>query len=61
MEAVCEEPNCSDDCEGYKGNWQLCTVGCEGTKTLSCPNVTFGCYEANDQCEDVGNCVNDLI
>lgn len=56
---VCKDPACADDCQNLQQNAALCKVGCDGTKTLSCTNLTFGCYASSTDCVKVGNCIND--
>ncbi|MBV1862167.1 MAG: hypothetical protein KUG77_27360, partial [Nannocystaceae bacterium] len=54
--AVCAANACDEQCTGVESDATLCGAACEGTKGLNCSNVVFGCYAANNSCEDVGSC-----
>lgn len=54
--AVCES-GCAGQCEGITLDPTLCGAACEGTKAQRCTNLVFGCYDNNNTCESVGNCV----
>ncbi len=59
--AVCAKGDCGAQCTGLNQDVGLCTTACEATKTLSCTNVTFGCYASSSDCTAVGSCVNGKI
>ena len=56
---ACGAGGCTDQCTGMESDPQLCSAACEGTKAMHCSNVVFGCYAQSDDCDTVGNCVND--
>ena len=52
---VCDS-GCAGQCEGL-GDPASCAAACEGTKAQRCTNLIFGCYDNNNTCDGVGNCV----
>jgi hypothetical protein len=54
--ALCES-GCMGECEGINLDPTLCAAACEGAKGQRCTNLVFGCYDENDTCESVSNCV----
>ncbi len=48
---------CAGQCEGITLDPTLCAAACEGTKDKRCTNLVFGCYDQNNTCDGVGNCV----
>ncbi|MEZ4427288.1 MAG: hypothetical protein R3A51_06260 [Nannocystaceae bacterium] len=59
---VCASGDCDvgDACTPANQDVATCQLGCNGSKSLSCPNVVFGCYASNATCEEVGLCVDEL-
>ncbi|MBW2459908.1 MAG: hypothetical protein JRI68_35790 [Deltaproteobacteria bacterium] len=57
--SVCGAGGCTDQCTGMESDPTLCSAGCEGTKNMHCTNLVFGCYASSDDCNTVGNCVQD--
>lgn len=56
--ALCADNDCDAQCSGLNQDVALCTAACEGTKNMSCSNVTFGCYTMDGTCDGVGTCVD---
>ena len=56
--AVCDANACDENCTGLESDAMLCMAACEGTKAMSCSNLTFGCYADNVTCDAVGECFN---
>ena len=55
VQVVCDS-GCAGQCEGIDSGAN-CVAACEGTKNLRCSNLIFGCYDTNNTCNGVGNCV----
>lgn len=53
---ICES-GCAGQCESIGLDPTLCGVVCEETKAQRCTNLIFGCYDQNDICESVSDCV----
>jgi hypothetical protein len=56
--SICSNNDCDAQCTGMEQDPTTCGAACEGTKTLSCTNLVFGCYATNTTCTDVGTCVD---
>lgn len=59
--SICANNDCDAQCTGMEQDPTLCAAGCEGTKTLNCTNLVFGCYATNTTCTDVGTCVDEHL
>ena len=55
---LCAGNDCDAQCTGLESDMTLCMAGCEGTKSLACSNVVFGCYAMDSTCDGVGGCVD---
>jgi hypothetical protein len=56
---VCANNACDENCQGQQTDMTLCVAGCQGSAGFHCSNLVFGCYQQNDVCTDVGQCVQD--
>ncbi|MBW2526593.1 MAG: hypothetical protein JRI23_20595 [Deltaproteobacteria bacterium] len=56
--AICSNNDCDAQCTGMEQDPTTCQAACNGTKTLNCTNLVFGCYATNTTCAGVGTCVD---
>ena len=58
--AICASDECAEYCQRVDtmaADPSMCALGCEGTKTLNCTNIAFGCYATSSDCAAVGECI----
>lgn len=55
--AICGTSACGVQCEGQVTDPTLCGAACQGSRTLHCSNLAFGCYATSTDCGAVEACV----